>query len=76
MSTHELCALQGARGTSPPRGRKQLQSNAQATNNQCPRTTNSEEEEEEGGNEAKAEPQPVKKAAVKGKHVAKPKKAK
>jgi hypothetical protein len=75
MSTRELRALQGARGTSPPRGRKRLQSNAQATNNKRPRTTNSEEEEE-GGNEAKAEPQPVKKAAVKGKRVAKPKKAK
>ena len=74
MSTCELRALQGARGTSPPRGRKRLQSNAQATNNKRPRTTNSEEEE--GGNEAKAEPQPVKKAAAKGKHVAKPKKAK
>ena len=73
MSTRELRALQGARGTSPPRGCKRLQSNAQATNNKRPRTTNSEEE---GGNESKAEPQPVKKAAAKGKCVAKPKKAK
>ena len=75
MSAHELRSLQGARATSPPRGHKRVQSNAQATNNKCPKTTNSEEEEE-GGNEAKGEPQPVKKAAAKGKCVAKPKKAK
>ena len=53
----------------PPRGHKKVQSNAQATTtSKYSKTTNSEEEE--------VEPQPVKKAAAKGKHVAKPKKAK
>jgi hypothetical protein len=66
MSTRKLCSLRGSQISPPklaPGGRKRLQSNADEATPKRSKTTNNDEDSEV----ERAEQQPVKKAATKGK---------